>query len=127
MLARASITAPDAGIWQIRVAMAPNESSKPRRSRSSWTEAAAGSPELSGPRERQVPWRLVVAGIIAVALVLLIVQNNEDARFEWLSFDFTTRLWLMLLLSAVGGALAWEFVKLAMRRMRRSRADDARG
>lgn len=43
--------------------------------------------------------------VLAVATVLLIVQNGESVLLHWLMLDFTAPLWLFLLASALSGAV----------------------
>lgn len=48
----------------------------------------------------------VVAGIVVtVAVLLAVVQNDDDVRLEWASFDLDAPLWLLLLTAAAVGAL----------------------
>ena len=51
-------------------------------------------------------------------LVVFIVQNTEDVRFDFLFLHFTWPLWLYTIVIAVFGALAW-FGFGVMRRHRR--------
>ena len=51
-------------------------------------------------------------------LVIFIVQNTEDVRFDFLFLHFTWPLWLYTIVIAVFGALAW-FGFGVMRRHRR--------
>lgn len=66
---------------------------------------------------------LVLGAVITGAVILLIVQNGESAHLHWLAFNFRARLWLILLLTAVAGAVVWELVKAGARRARRLRAE----
>jgi uncharacterized integral membrane protein len=65
---------------------------------------------------------LILGAVITAAVILLIVSNGESAHLHWLAFTFHARLWLMLLLTAVAGAVVWELVKAGLRRARRLRA-----
>jgi len=56
-------------------------------------------------------------GGIAV-LVIFIVQNTEDVRFDFLFLTFTWPLWLYTIVVALFGALVW-FGLGVMRRHRR--------
>jgi uncharacterized integral membrane protein len=51
-------------------------------------------------------------------LVIFIVQNTEDVRFDFLWVDFTWPLWLYTIVVALFGALVW-FGLGVMRRHRR--------
>jgi uncharacterized integral membrane protein len=54
-------------------------------------------------------------------LVLFIVQNTEDVRFDFLWLHFTWPLWLYTIVVALVGALVW-FGLGVMRRHRRRKA-----
>jgi uncharacterized integral membrane protein len=56
-------------------------------------------------------------GGVAV-LVVFIVQNTEDVRFDFLWLNFTWPLWLYTIVVALVGALVW-FGLGVMRRHRR--------
>lgn len=57
-------------------------------------------------------------GGIAV-LVIFIVQNTEDVRFDFLWFNFTWPLWLYTILVALVGALVWFGLGVIRRHNRR--------
>lgn len=51
---------------------------------------------------------MVIVIIVAVLLVAFIFQNTESANLNWLFFDFTTPLWLILALTAlVAFGIGW--------------------
>ena len=52
------------------------------------------------------------------ALLIFIVQNTEDVRFDFLFLSFTWPLWLYTIVTALIGALVW-FGLGVMRRHRR--------
>jgi uncharacterized integral membrane protein len=52
------------------------------------------------------------------ALLIFIVQNTEDVRFDFLFLNFTWPLWLYTIVTALFGALVW-FGLGVMRRHRR--------
>ena len=52
------------------------------------------------------------------ALLIFIVQNTEDVRFDFLFLNFTWPLWLYTIVVAVFGAIVW-FGLGVMRRHRR--------
>lgn len=64
---------------------------------------------------------LIVGAVITVAIALLIIQNGESARLDWLTFDFEAPLWIMLLLTLAAGAVVWETAKMLWHRGRRLR------
>ena len=54
-------------------------------------------------------------------LLIFIVQNTEDVRFNFLVFHFTWPLWLYTIVTAVVGAFVW-FGLGVIRRHRRRKA-----
>jgi uncharacterized integral membrane protein len=59
-------------------------------------------------------------------LLIFIVQNTEDVRFDFLFLHFTWPLWLYTIVVAAIGALMW-FGLGVMRRHRRRRARRSAG
>ena len=60
-----------------------------------------------------------IASIGGIAVLLIfIVQNTEDVKFDFLFLSFTWPLWLYTIVTAVFGALVW-FGLGVMRRHRR--------
>lgn len=68
-----------------------------------------------------IPPGLVAAVLLAVALIFFVVQNGDDVAFEWLVFDMTGPLWVVILVAAVAGAVLNEVFGLIRRRRRRRR------
>ena len=66
---------------------------------------------------------LVVGVLVTVAVVLLIIQNGESARLDWLVFHFSAPLWIMLLLTLAAGGIVWELIRFTARRGRRRRSE----
>jgi uncharacterized integral membrane protein len=64
-------------------------------------------------------------GGIAV-LVIFIVQNTEDVRFDFLWINFTWPLWLYTILVALVGALVWFGLGVMRRHNRRKERRDDR-
>ena len=63
----------------------------------------------------------------AALLIIFMVQNTEDVTLEFLFWDFTWPLWLVVLLSATVGALIWLGLGVLRRHRRRAeRRDDRR-
>jgi len=48
---------------------------------------------------------LIGLGLAAAALLVFVVQNTEDAQFNWLMIEITMPLWLALVIAAVLGAV----------------------
>jgi uncharacterized integral membrane protein len=67
-----------------------------------------------------------IASLGGVAVLLIfIVQNTEDVRFDFLFLDFTWPLWLYTIVTALFGALVWFGLGVMRRHARRKerRAD----
>lgn len=64
---------------------------------------------------------LIVAGVIAILLIVFIFQNTDDTNVTWLFFDASTNLWLVILVSAIAGYLIGQLVEMGIRRRRRTR------
>jgi uncharacterized integral membrane protein len=68
-----------------------------------------------------------IASIGGVALlVIFIVQNTEDVRLDFLFWDFTWPVWLLVIVSAVLGALVWLGLGILRRHRRRHERREAR-
>jgi uncharacterized integral membrane protein len=55
--------------------------------------------------------RRILGVIIALAVLLLIVQNSESVKVRWAFFSFSAPQWLMMLITLIAGALIWELIK----------------
>jgi uncharacterized integral membrane protein len=69
-----------------------------------------------------------IASLAGVALLaIFMLQNTEDIRIDFLFWHFTWPLWLVVMLSAVLGALVWFGVGVMRRhRRRKERRQDRR-
>jgi uncharacterized integral membrane protein len=67
-----------------------------------------------------------IASLVGVAvLVVFVVQNTEDVRFDFLWINFTWPLWLYTIVVAAFGALVWFGLGVMRRhRRRKERRDD---
>lgn len=66
-----------------------------------------------------------MAGIGALAIFML--QNTQDATVEFLAWDFTWPVWLLVLVSATLGAVIWLGLGILRRhRRRKERRQDRR-
>ena len=54
-----------------------------------------------------------------VVLLIFIVQNTEDVRFDFLFLNFTWPLWLYTIVTALFGALVWFGLGVMRRHARR--------
>jgi uncharacterized integral membrane protein len=64
--------------------------------------------------------RLIITGIVILALVFFIGQNTKSVDIQWLFFEGDAPLWLMLVLSALAGAIIALGVSITLRRRNRS-------
>ena len=60
------------------------------------------------------------------ALLIFIVQNTEDVRFDFLFLSFTWPLWLYTIVTALFGALVWFGLGVMRRHRRRQERRDNR-
>ena len=61
------------------------------------------------------------------ALGLFMLQNTDDTRVEFMFWDFTWPVWLLVLVSATLGAVIWLGLGIVRRhRRRKERRDDRR-
>ena len=61
------------------------------------------------------------------ALVIFMIQNNEDVPVEFLFWEFTWPVWLLTLVAALAGALVWFGLGVIRRHNRRQeRREDRR-
>ena len=75
----------------------------------------------SDGKKLSIPPGLVAAVLLVVALIFFVVQNGDDVAFEWLVFDMTGPLWVVILVAAVAGAVVNEVFGFVRRRRRRRR------
>ena len=78
---------------------------------------------------RQGGSRLSGGAIVSLSglavLLIFIVQNTEDVRFNFLFFHFTWPLWLYTIVTAVVGAFVWFGLGVIRRhRRRKERRED---
>ena len=72
-------------------------------------------------KKLSIPPGLVAAVLVVVALIFFVVQNGDDVAFEWLVFDMTGPLWVVIVVAAVAGAVLSEVLGFLRRRRRRRR------
>jgi uncharacterized integral membrane protein len=70
-----------------------------------------------------------IASLIGVALlVIFMFQNTQDVRLDFLFWHFTWPLWLLVMASAILGAMVWFGLGVMRRhRRRKERRQDRRG
>ena len=72
-------------------------------------------------KKLSIPPGLVAAVLVVAALIFFVVQNGDDVDFEWLVFDMTGPLWVVIVVAAVAGAVLSEVLGFLRRRRRRRR------
>ena len=85
-------------------------------------------PSGGGADERRRLGGGAIAAIGGGALLLIFVlQNTNDVRVKFLFWDFTWPLWLVMIVSALIGALVWFGLGVVRRhRRRQDRREDRR-
>jgi uncharacterized integral membrane protein len=70
-----------------------------------------------------------IATLVGLGLLgVFMVQNTEDVRLDFLVWHFTWPLWLVVLASAILGAIVWFGLGVIRRhRRRKERREDRRG
>lgn len=70
--------------------------------------------------KQRVPWRVVLAGVLAILILIFVFQNRTSVTMEYLWGTFRAPLWLMLIITlAVGAIIGW-----LTARLRRERKED---
>jgi uncharacterized integral membrane protein len=68
-----------------------------------------------------------IASLFGVGLlVIFMIQNTDDAKLEFLFWSFTWPLWLLCLVMALAGAIAWFGLGVLRRHRRRKERRAAR-
>ena len=65
-----------------------------------------------------------LAGV--AALVIFMIQNTDDVTVQFLVWDFTWPVWLLVLVAALIGAVVWFGVGVLRRHRRRVERRDSR-
>jgi len=83
-----------------------------------------------GPVETKEGFRLGGGAIVSLvglaALVVFMIQNTEDVKVKFLWIDFSWPVWLLVLVSALVGALVWFGLGVLRRHRRRKARRDER-
>jgi uncharacterized integral membrane protein len=72
------------------------------------------------PQRARISAGVIFSLIAVVALIIFMIQNTEDIRVHFLFWHFTWSLWIIILVAALIGALAWAAGGV-VRRYRRGR------
>jgi uncharacterized integral membrane protein len=86
----------------------------------------AGQPGQGARQGRGVNGWLIGGGIIAALLIIFIVQNTDDTKFQFLFWSFTLPLWLGLLITSIAAFLIGQFALMWRRHQRRKTRRDGR-
>jgi uncharacterized integral membrane protein len=86
-------------------------------------ERAEEQPDRS---RRQLGAGAIASLVGAGALLIFIVQNRDDVRFDFLFLNFTWPLWLYTIVTAVFGAMVWLGLGILRRHRRRVARREAR-
>ncbi len=74
--------------------------------------------EGSGSRPEGINPHIIIAGVIAAALLVFILQNTASTRVHFLFFSFSSPLWLLIVIVAVLAALLDGVVARGYRKLR---------
>jgi uncharacterized integral membrane protein len=107
---------PHRGLGTIRTVSTADDQSE-----GGWAEFKDGKVIEGADSTRERDWgpRLIIAGLSLLAVLLFIVQNSNRVRTEFLIFDFKPRLWVVIVVSVLLGALLGQAVGLLRRRRRK--------
>jgi len=59
------------------------------------------------PQRGRIGAGVIFSLIGVVALIIFMIQNTQDIRVHFLVWHFTWSLWILVLVAALVGALAW--------------------
>ena len=62
--------------------------------------------------------KFIGAALVAVALIAFVVQNTDSTPVQWFFIDRSAPLWLIIVVSAVAGAILSEIIGWIIRRRR---------
>jgi uncharacterized integral membrane protein len=62
---------------------------------------------------------LIAVGVLLLASLAFVLQNSEKAKITWLFFDGQAAVWIVIVVSAVVGAVIERLITHAIRRRRR--------
>jgi lipopolysaccharide assembly protein A len=73
---------------------------------------------VNGSRgDRDTPWRLIIAVVLAVLALIFVFQNRARVSMHYLWANFTSPLWLMLVVTLlIGVVIGWLVRRRAGRR-----------
>ncbi len=75
--------------------------------------------EVAQGQGRGIPPTLIGAVVLAAAVLAFVFQNTDKVKVNWLFFDVTAPLWVVLLVTSVAAIAAGELAGMAIRRARK--------
>ena len=70
------------------------------------------------PKAKTGIGKFIGAALVAVALIAFVVQNTDSTPVQWFFIDRSAPLWLIIVVSAVAGAILSEIIGWIVRRRR---------
>lgn len=87
------------------------------------TQPGDGQQFTPGTREEiRIPWRLLIALVVLALLVVFALQNTESVDMEFLGWNFSAPLILVIGITFAAAVIIWSLGGWVVRRRRRSRA-----
>lgn len=80
-----------------------------------------------GPQGRRLGGGAIASLSGLGVLIVFVIQNTQDVRFQFLFLSFTWPLWLYTIVVAVFGALVWFGLGVVRRHRRRKERREERG
>ncbi len=73
---------------------------------------------INQPTAKSGIGKFIGAALVAVALIAFVVQNTDSTPVQWFFIDRSAPLWLIIVVSAVAGAILSEIIGWIVRRRR---------
>lgn len=80
-----------------------------------------------GPQGRRLGGGAIASLSGLGVLIVFVIQNTQDVRFQFLFLSFTWPMWLYTIVVAVFGALVWFGLSVVRRHRRRKERREERG
>lgn len=69
-------------------------------------------------------WGAIALGVVLVAFIIVVIQNSDNVAFQFLWFDVSTPLSLIVAVTVAASLVLGEAIGFVWRRRRRSRMQD---